>query len=359
MAIHAGVRPPVPSADEPAELVLHIGFAKTGTSAVQARLAHGRADLAAHGIVYPELGIRFNAHHGLADLLIEHKNASIPPPDATASQLLEELERAVGAGARRIVLSSEGLSTARAFRPIMDELTDRYSVRVVAAMRPVLSWVDSLLNQMTKTAMFRAPDWDQRAVTRQLLRRGARFDHQLAIWEQVVGVENMGLVALASGDDYSSECLEAIGVSQIRDVPVDPTAANPSAGLDELHFLGWFADGSPEPDHDHKVRVARWLRTYDEGSQEPFCLIHPELVEEAALVAAEVSRAISERYFSGASVLSDATDLSTAVTTDPVDPARVLRVARHVLAESDRDRRRLVRALEREREGRAGPADES
>ncbi len=206
---------------------------------------------------------------------------------------------------------------------------------------------------MTKTAMFRPRDWDQRAVTAQILRRDARFDHQLALWADAVGADNLTLVALEPGDDFLTANLAAIGLDAGLAGGADPAAANRSSGLDELHFLEWFASSSPEPDHDHKVRVARWLRSYEPPS-EPFCLIHPDLVDEAATVAAEVSSAISGRYFDGATVLADSVDLSTAVRTQPPDPSRIVRVAGHVLTEADRDRRRLVRALDAARRDQPG-----
>lgn len=61
--------------------ILHIGTEKTGTTALQAALAHNRARLADHGFVYPGAEM---AHHSLV-------NALVPPELAT--QVLSEPEK--------------------------------------------------------------------------------------------------------------------------------------------------------------------------------------------------------------------------------------------------------------------------
>lgn len=352
MPVHFGL--PIRAAGEQGqpELVIHIGFAKTGTSALQGLLVRERGTLRNLGVDYPDIGVRFNAHHGIAGLLIEHENVQIPEPEATTAELLEYLDTSVPPGTERIVLSSEGLSTARAIRPVVGSLQERFSVRVVAAVRPVLGWVNSLLNQLSKTAMFRPQEWDQLAVTRQILRQDARFDQQLLLWEEAVGADSLTITVLGVDDDYLLADLAAIGLDSSLAARGQSDDTNRSAGLDELHFLEWFSTLAPEPDHDQKVRVARWLRTYQ--AREPYSLIHPDVVDEAMRVADQVRQGLSERYFGGQPLLEEEFDPSLAVATQPPDLERVLRVAAHVLSSGDLDRRRLVRALEAARSDQPG-----
>jgi hypothetical protein len=78
---------------------IHAGIHKTGSTAIQHRLARLVPDLAEHGIALPNFGNRGQLHHGLA--------AFKPEPETCARAWTKLARRVRKSGAERVVLSSE------------------------------------------------------------------------------------------------------------------------------------------------------------------------------------------------------------------------------------------------------------
>ena len=65
---------------------LHIGHTKTGTSQFQYLMTQSKEKLKEIGVLYPEQGIKFNAHHGLVQLLISQPSPSAGDPTSSAER---------------------------------------------------------------------------------------------------------------------------------------------------------------------------------------------------------------------------------------------------------------------------------
>lgn len=122
--------------------LLHVGPFKTGTTALQAALQHGREELARQGVFVPERG----------NVLEEPRGAiTADPADPTRAEWLRLVARVEETGDRRAVVSSEYLSDAdpEAAARIIGELGgDR--VHIVITLRPLVKLLPSSWSQLTR-----------------------------------------------------------------------------------------------------------------------------------------------------------------------------------------------------------------
>jgi hypothetical protein len=126
-----------------AEIILHIGLNKTGTSSIQDFMFLNRAALKAEGVCYPETGLEGAAHHGLSFWL------GTPEADRNLEQSVMALAmRKEIADAQLVVISSEDLHThgARGAR-ILARLFAGHRVRVVFYVREHLGYLASWYQQ--------------------------------------------------------------------------------------------------------------------------------------------------------------------------------------------------------------------
>ena len=69
------------------QYIVHIGVNKTGTSSLQSAFHGQRAQLAARGIVYPDIGLDLGAHHNLSRVVKGARPAAVGlPADWPASR---------------------------------------------------------------------------------------------------------------------------------------------------------------------------------------------------------------------------------------------------------------------------------
>jgi hypothetical protein len=134
-----------------AEIVLHIGTHKTGTTTIQDTLFQSRAALAAHGIVYPAIG-RASGHHTLATRWITlppHYRGPRPP-----LALWHELADAHAGGTDTILLSSEEFSRGRPRSVDLPELARLVAPfarrRVVCVLRDQVGLLQSAYLEVAK-----------------------------------------------------------------------------------------------------------------------------------------------------------------------------------------------------------------
>lgn len=90
------------------EIILHIGRAKSGTSALQTYLTHHRAELAARGICYPQAGCNGAAAHH--DIALACRNAAPGSPELEAMRAALEVEIAPY---DTVIVSSEAFQNVR------------------------------------------------------------------------------------------------------------------------------------------------------------------------------------------------------------------------------------------------------
>jgi len=117
---------------------IHIGFGKTGTSAIQALLSRRRNDLLGAGFLYPNTGLEGNGHHGLAKLDADNF-------DEETQTLFNKLnDEAIASGASTVIISSENFTFAKLtyIEDLKRQLAD-FDVKIVFYVRPQETLIES------------------------------------------------------------------------------------------------------------------------------------------------------------------------------------------------------------------------
>jgi hypothetical protein len=129
-------------------VLLHIGPYKTGTTAIQRSLHQHRADLAAHGVVYPGATPRQRRASWAA--VGRSPRGAQPVGMAAWRRMLAEVERS---DTQRVVVSSEDFTSAppEAVRAIVEDLGPE-RVHVLMVMRPLEKLFPSSWQQRVKSA---------------------------------------------------------------------------------------------------------------------------------------------------------------------------------------------------------------
>lgn len=129
-------------------VLLHIGPYKTGTTAIQRSLHQHRADLSAHGVLYPGSSPRQRRASWAA--VGRSPRGAEPVAMAAWRRMLREVE---GASTQRVVVSSEDFTSAppEAVQGIVEDLgADR--VHVLMVIRPLEKLFPSSWQQRVKSA---------------------------------------------------------------------------------------------------------------------------------------------------------------------------------------------------------------
>lgn len=185
--------------------LLHIGFPKSGTTALQGALRDGRRAARGQGVVYPG---KHRAHHPAAVAAIGAvPRIGEPGPDPRRWELLvDQVERA---GDRRVIVSSEFFCEADA--AAVDRVVAALggdSVHVLATMRPLAkilpsSWQQYVQNGQRSSyedwldAMLRKPPYER--PTPSFWRR-QRHDAVLERWASAVGPQRVTAIVVDEAD---------------------------------------------------------------------------------------------------------------------------------------------------------------
>ena len=191
----------------PDAVLLHLGFHKTGTTAVQSTFAASRPALAEHGVLYPG---RRRSHHPAAMAMTDRtwgvgrEGGQEPDPRAW-----NRLARAARGHAGRVLISSENFALTpdeAAARMVADLGRDR--VHVVFTMRPVAQLLGSSWQQYLKSGWtISYADWLDRILAElepDSRRSGfwLRNDYPTIVgrWASLVGADRVHLVCLDPDD---------------------------------------------------------------------------------------------------------------------------------------------------------------
>ena len=117
------------------DLLVHIGCAKGGSSAIQTGLRLNHRELASRGVAVPGVDLRprsevTGSHSAFFEARLEERRAQPIP------ELGDLLARAAEAAeASTVVLSAENLSNPNGFERVFGELQDRFRVRILLYVR--------------------------------------------------------------------------------------------------------------------------------------------------------------------------------------------------------------------------------
>jgi len=165
-------------------IYLHIGFHKTGTSAIQQFLFANDAALRARGYLLPVAGRAGESHAFLANGL-KNANAHIPT-DRLYADLAGELTES---GCHSAILSSECFLEEIPPARLVARLAPLGAVKVVVYLRRQDHWLQSLYNEVIRDASRR---FTGGILSMREVRRGtADYSAVLAKWEATFGAENI------------------------------------------------------------------------------------------------------------------------------------------------------------------------
>ncbi|MCP5130062.1 MAG: hypothetical protein H6985_10825 [Pseudomonadales bacterium] len=148
------------------EIVIHIGFPKTGSTAIQAHLATNWQWFGARGLYIPKSGFTPGSGH---NYLFTARDTRNPNPELAAylghtgylQALLAELEYAREQGFERVLLSWEGFAILDL--ALVRKLASGFSghrVRLLAYLREQSELVESLILQRVKSVLWKSHFFD-------------------------------------------------------------------------------------------------------------------------------------------------------------------------------------------------------
>lgn len=194
-------------------IYLHIGFGKTGTSAVQEFFFQNRGAFLRQGLDYPLIGLTPYAHHGLA--LFQ----SPEMPEGVAG-LYEQLVKAMRASpSDNFLLSSEQFCFLRpAYVGSVKKHLAEFDVKVIFYARNQIKLIESTYLEWQKVG---AQYHDNIGAFFKKTRNGFDFELRLAPWVKEFGRDNV-VVRIYDrrviGSDTSADIMKIMGLSLAEDV---------------------------------------------------------------------------------------------------------------------------------------------
>ena len=304
--------------------LLHIGPPKTGTTAIQGAFHAAREDLLAQGVRYAGRS-RHSAPAVLAVTGRRSPYADDPPPIGRWQNLVRDIK---GAGGARVVLSSEFLADAEpeAIRRIVDDL-DPSRVHVAVTLRAMTRLLASQWQQNVQSGISSSYDaWLQRLFDPVPGRENRSFWHRqrhdqlIARWAEVVGPENVTVVALDEHDHgMVLRTFERLVGLREGTLVAEPDLANRSLTLPEVEAIRAFnvafkAEGLGTPLHSAVMRygAALYMKRREPGHDEIRIDTPGWALERAGETAREMVDAIAA---SGVRVVGDLESLAVVPTS--------------------------------------------
>lgn len=229
------------------ELVLHVGFHKSGTSALQESFHIQRAELLAAGVLYPNIGKK--AHHRIAWALTQRswgwsKRGGQVTPFKVFTKLAREINRSQQ---EKVLLSSEFFSelNSEQIQKIASAIKGR-KVKVLFTLRPLVKLLSSSYQQYLKYGTKADYEkWlhsvlDEPGISKINPTFWKRHMHGDVVsrWAEAFGAENVTVLVV---DEKRPEFLfeqvnRYLGLSE-NFLKSQPTGSNRSLSLEEVSLL--------------------------------------------------------------------------------------------------------------------------
>ena len=273
----------------PDAILLHLGFHKTGTTALQSMFADSRPRLAEHDVLYPG---RRRSHHPAAMAMtnrtwgVGREGGQDPDPRAW-----NRLARAARRHQGRVLISSENFALTAdeaAARMVADLGADR--VHVVFTVRPLAQLLSSSWQQYLKSGWTTTYDqWVEQVVAE--LEPGARrsgfwlrndYPTIVGRWASLVGPQRVHLVCLDAADRgfllRTFEELLGIPAGVVDPGVADSNRSMTAAEAELLRALNAASTHWDWPTYQHTIRVGAAAAMVEDRRPEP---------EETPLVTAQ------------------------------------------------------------------------
>lgn len=314
-------------------ILLHLGFHKTGTTALQSVLAASRPELLEHGVLYPG---RRRSHHPAAMAMTNRtwgvgREGGWDPDHRAWDRLVRAAKKHPG----RVLISSESfaLTSDEAAARMVAELGPQ-RVHVVFTLRPVAALLSSSWQQYLKSGWtIRYGEWLEQIMGE--LEPGARrsgfwlrndYVGIVGRWAQLVGPDRVHLVCLDAGD--RGFLLRTFGeLLGLPDGVLDPARAdsNRSMTAAEAELLRSLNEHTADwdwPSYQRTVRagaVAGIVEGRQPGPGEPPLRTPEHVVQRTAEYGRESAAALAEL---GVVVHGDLEVLGEPVTSALGDPGQ-------------------------------------
>jgi hypothetical protein len=235
-------------------IIIHAGFAKCGSTSIQATLFHNFARLQDDG--FSLFGKQLRIVHTPADLgvplwFLEH---ALEKGEPLAQRLSDEVASVRGANGDRVgILSAENLARPE-MAPLLAGLDQRLDVSLVFYLRPQIEWIPSAWKQWGLKTGMSLSDF----VTHCIRIRRPPFKRGIETWRSALPAAKIHvrflIPELLVGGNPARDFFELFGLSQDR-YPIGEEPRNPSLDFSILHVL------SKNPHlfsgiHDNKVMKA-------------------------------------------------------------------------------------------------------
>ena len=314
--------------------LIHIGPPKTGTTYIQGAFHGNREAVSAQGVHYAG-ATRQPIEAVLAGLGRPSRRTGNVASRSTWQTLVDEIR---GAGDRRVLLSSERFSDAHlsAIRSVVEDLgADR--VHIAVTLRPLARILPSLWQQKVQARLpisyedfleqiFSDPDSDR---AKSLFWYAQRHDQLIARWAEIVGLQNMTVIALDERDhDFVLRAFEQLlGLRDGTLVAGDRT--NRSMTMAEIEIVRsfneqFFAEGLSRQLHVMVMHIGlqtnlgavAYIKSRDPGPDEPRIETPQWALDRAGEIADEMVDAITA---SGVRIVGDPEHLRPVLTSRLVD----------------------------------------
>jgi len=314
-----------------ATLILHNGYNKTGTTALQNFLLANRAALLKRGILYPEYGIsRQHAVH--QEIAAHHMFAGHFCPKApghfrdgldtqtAVDKLMDEVRRS---GADTVVLSSEMMTffddvDAASFKTLLEQFDE---VKLVTYLRRQDRYAYSYYNSALRNGRC-ATGFDEFFAT-------INFDYHdnLSKWAGLFGEDNIIVRAYTPGDFASgsiqADFLDAVGIEYGDDLVVAEDFPNPALPKSLVYLL---QDINKFPHRNHWALVS-YIQDFLNGLEGlPEAPDYFSREQRLAMLAdyQASNEALAQRFNDGVPLFDEEPPADVGATGNFDDPARLL-----------------------------------
>lgn len=222
------------------QLYLHIGYPKTGTTAIQEFMHLNRENLLKQKILYPETGIEKFSHHQIPWVFTDDYRANVNLSKSEITSGLQE-EYRDNPSVDKVVISSEGFIFAVKPEDALEIFRDDFDeIKLIIYMRQPFRWIQSDYNQGVKGWRQLTCSFDEHLNSILSSKDSPmNFYNMLSVWASVFGWGNLIVRSYdAERSDITSSFLKILGVKELSEFIIpEREDSNPRLAMFQLERL--------------------------------------------------------------------------------------------------------------------------
>jgi hypothetical protein len=242
------------------KVILHIGFHKTGTSALQEYFSENRETLKKHGVFYPQsLNEKYSGNVDLSWVFNENapSYAKLNPDEKIQIETFykEQIEKT---DCETVIISSEDFSLLDAQLKSIECLKSflsGYEVTIIAYVREPMEFMFSLYSHAVRSGLLTCSF--QTYISKHYNFRAADFALRLQSWRRIFPESSFVVKKFASKEFYGgalvSDFFHSIGV----DIELDMTMSRSNVGIHPWLIQSYIESVKSDVDETKKERILR------------------------------------------------------------------------------------------------------